>query len=81
MTASEPDTAARERLVRLEWRHPRLGQIDEILCARHEGEVLYALRMLGIGCGGEWAESWQRKCFRCQRHQGRGIGSRCRLRR
>jgi len=48
----------------IEWNHPNLGRISEAVCLRHEGDVLRALRTLGIGCGGS-TESERSTCTRC----------------
>lgn len=44
------------------WDHPRLGRIREVVCGRHESELLAALGTLGIGCSGEAS---LRTCLRC----------------
>ena len=36
----------------VEWMHPRAGRIRDVVCERHERELLRALTMLGIGCVG-----------------------------
>src|SRR6185312_5836897 len=45
-----------DEIHRIEWNPPRHGDIVETACLKHEGEILRALRMLGIGCGGSTAE-------------------------
>lgn len=36
-------------LMRLHWTHPRIGEIDEVVCPTHQHEVKQALFVLGIG--------------------------------
>jgi hypothetical protein len=50
-------------MVLLSWMHPVLGRIEEIVCPRHEREVLKALDTLGIGAIGERAPYGD--CLRC----------------
>lgn len=50
------------------WRHPYFGQISEIICPRHESEVLAAFRLLGIGSDGQEL-SGAHRCTRCD-HAG-----------
>ena len=45
------------------WRHPR-REVVEVLCERHEAQVVGALRTLGIGCVGERASA-DAMCMRC----------------
>jgi hypothetical protein len=45
------------------WTHPR-RKVVEVLCQRHESEVLSALKTLGIGCTGERAMEGA-TCMRC----------------
>lgn len=48
----------------LEWRHPRHGRIREVVCLRHEGDVLRALKTLGIGSTGrEFGDAPCRRCM------------------
>lgn len=54
-------------LERLEWRHPYLGEVVEVICVRHRRQVLAALRTLGIGSGGTTAKAGA--CLRCA-HDG-----------
>jgi hypothetical protein len=49
---------------RISWSHPRLGRISEAACRQHGGEILAALRTLGIGCRDEPAEVGA-TCLRC----------------
>jgi len=48
--------------VLVSWMHPHRGRRHEVLCRRHEREVLAALRVLGIGCSGQNAVG---TCDRC----------------
>jgi hypothetical protein len=45
------------------WTHPR-REVVEVLCQRHEAEVVAALRTLGLGCVGERARAGT-ACMRC----------------
>jgi hypothetical protein len=56
------------RLIRIGWQHPHRGRIEETACPRHDAEVMAALRTLGIGCSGTYAEP-DAACDRC-RHEG-----------
>ena len=48
----------------MEWAHPNIGPIRELLCQPHFKEVLAALKTLGIGCGAEIAKD-KPDCTRC----------------
>lgn len=52
-----------ENYVKITWTHPSKGEIEEIVCSRHEQEILKAVHTLGMGCSGEWAKGI---CLRCQ---------------
>lgn len=45
------------------WTHPRRKMV-EVLCKRHEAEVVGALHTLGLGCVGEKAPV-AATCIRC----------------
>lgn len=53
-----------DELHRIGWNHPRLGRISEVACPMHEGEILAALRVLGIGSTGRQSEP-HTVCLRC----------------
>ncbi len=62
---------------RLHWTHPRIGDIDEVVCPAHDAEVRVALVTLGIGCvGSDGSVPLQGvtgpgelpACLRCQAH-------------
>lgn len=61
-------SGASDGLVRMEWQHPRYGRLSEIVCPRHEREVLAALRTLGIGCMGT-PNRQAGACLRCRNAQ------------
>lgn len=48
----------------IEWQHPVHGWVSEVACSGHRNDVLRALRMLGIGCGGTTASA-DAACVRC----------------
>lgn len=52
----------------LEWRHPHLGEIREAACRRHFVDARAALRALGMGHAGSWADG--EVCVRCV-HDGK----------
>lgn len=52
------------RLERISWTHPRLGRVEEAACRAHANQILRALRTLGIGGSGEFAEP-SAECLRC----------------
>ena len=48
----------------VEWRHPRHGRILDVVCERHEQDVLQALKTLGIGAiGRKFGDSPCRRCI------------------
>lgn len=57
--------ATKTKLHRLEWDHPHLGKVSETVCLFHEADVLDALRMLGVGCGGSQEWNADAQCHRC----------------
>jgi hypothetical protein len=60
----------------VQWVHPRLGRIREVVCSpQHERELLLALKALGIGCSGISARPDQmHRCLRCA-HPGQRVAS------
>lgn len=54
-------------LTLLSWKHPAIGEIEEVVCPRHSAEVRAALRVLGIGSMGTDQHD-EMVCLRCQAH-------------
>lgn len=50
----------------MRWTHPRHGSVVEVLCSRHESELLRALKMLAIGCSGTGLDAADGICGRCR---------------
>lgn len=76
MTANERDATV-SGLTRLHWKHPNVGEIDEVTCPAHNAEVRAALFVLGIGClgsdgsvrlAGYEGPGEIPVCLRCQAH-------------
>lgn len=65
------------RLIRLHWRHPVIGEINEVVCPSHDAQVRNALAVLGIGSIGSDGSvqlsgidgpGELSACLRCQAH-------------
>jgi len=50
------------KMARIQWTHPK-RRMEEILCNRHEHELISALKVVAIGCIGERAD----ECLACMR--------------
>lgn len=58
--------------MRLRWRHPYHGYIEETACETHEREVIQALRVLGMGSTSQYEWEETRTCLRCA-HSGQRV--------
>jgi hypothetical protein len=47
----------------VQWNHPVLGRITELVCETHKNLLLYCLKTLGIGSNGR--DTDKTVCYRC----------------